>query len=64
MIYFVFTGIRIIHRVHVHKPIDVGTFGFFIKNRINDLMFNFFRVIGAGKIDQVGSIFGYGLIVA
>src|SRR5258706_9352898 len=45
------------------KPINICSFRLFIKDGINNLMFYFFRIIGAGQVHEVSSIFWYGFII-
>ena len=35
MFHFVFAGIGIVHRIHVHEPVDVGALGLFLQDRIH-----------------------------
>ena len=64
MFHYVFAGIRIIHRVDMHKPVNIGAFRFSIQNRVDDLVLNLFRIIGTGHIHQVRGIFRDRFIIA
>ena len=55
---------RVVHRIHVDEPEDIGTLGFAAEYRINDLVFDLLGIVGAGEVNQVGGVFGYRGIVA
>src|SRR5215204_58486 len=48
----------------MYKPINICPLGLFIQNRIDDLMFDFLRIVGTGKVNQVCCVFWNCFIVA
>ena len=48
----------------MHQPIDIGTFWLFVQDRIDDLMFYFFRVVSTCQVNKMRGIFGNRSIIA
>src|ERR1022692_3246604 len=48
----------------MNKPIYIRTLGLFIQDRINYFMLNFFRIVGACHVNEMGSGFWDSAIVA
>src|SRR5260221_4679220 len=63
MFYLILGSIRIIQSIYMNKPVNISSFRLFIKNGINNLVFYFFRIIGAGQVHEVSSIFWYRFII-
>lgn len=57
---FIFTGIGRIRYIDMHQPIDIGPFGLFLNNGINDAFLNFGIEICTGQVDKLGGIKRYG----
>ncbi len=64
MINEIFRSIWIIKRNNMHEPINIRPLGLFIQNGINDLMFNFPVVVGAGQINKMRCKLGDCFVVA
>src|SRR6185503_8890145 len=54
--------VGLVRRLDMDEPVSIRPLGFPAHNRIHDLFFYLFGVVGLGQIDQMSGIFTYGFI--
>ncbi len=62
-IYRVFCAVGFVANFYVYKPVNIGAFGAFVKNRVDNVAVYFALAVGHCQIHQIGRFFGYVVVL-